>query len=182
MPTPEIVEIENSINRISKVSRTIFILCNIATMLVIIVAIAAICYRVIASFQNANGFSSRDILSIVSASITFAWIVVFIQSVARIFADALRGCPPFSVKQIKRVRFLSYLVLAFAALETLFSFGDAVLFNDFGNHVTMVQTTAVSGSSIKINCGAIFMAIILYCLSIFFEYGTLLQRLSDETG
>ncbi|MEQ3361855.1 hypothetical protein, partial [Raoultibacter massiliensis] len=85
------------------------------------------------------------------------------------------------ITQVKRIRTMALLMIWLAVLELTMSAGSAILFLQSGIEIQVVGTTDLGGSVVKINGGAIFMAAVLYCLSVFFEYGSLLQQLTDET-
>lgn len=182
MVNREQAELDHAIGKAKTVSRVIFYLCNIVTVLVLAAWVILIALSFFDYLTSDNTDLLGFLLALVVATAFFAWIVSFVRFVALIFSDILKGKSPFSQKQIARIRILSALMMVFFFMDLAFSFGSITLSNQFGIQVTLVKTSFAYNPPVSINGGALFMAVVLYCLSVFFEYGSLLQRLSDETG
>lgn len=182
MAIQEIIELENSIGKVKRISKIIRLVCNVVAILVVFTWIALLGLSLFEFFSSNASSVIGLVYSVLSMSAISAWIVVFVRTVSSIFSEILNGEAPFGPRQVKKVKILSALMLVLFAIDTVISTGSVVLFNQLGVHVSIVSTFQPEIPFISINGGALFMAAVLYCLSIFFEYGTLLQRLSDETG
>lgn len=182
MPIQELVELEQSVRRIDKVSRVICALCNVAVAVAVIGWVSLCALSVynsfVEGFENLAGLS----YSIVVVTALFGWIVIFLRCITKIFSCTICGDAPFSKKQVHRVRILALLMLVFALLEFALSAGAAVLYHQSGIHVFLLQASPMDGPLVKINGGALFTSALLYSISVYIEHGALLQRLSDETG
>lgn len=72
-------------------------------------------------------------------------------------------------------------MLAKALVEALFSIGNTFLAKVDGWSVMVVHAGMYANDGVFVDAGALLMAAVVFCLAIVFEYGVLLQRLTDET-
>lgn len=109
-------------------------------------------------------------------------IAVLLRIATLVFDDVSKGESPFSKRQVKRIRWASFIFLAYAVVEMFFPQGHSSLVQDSDLYVGYwISSNSTGSAPMSINLGMLGAAIIFYCLSLVFEYGTLLQQLSDET-
>ncbi len=98
-----------------------------------------------------------------------------------IFRDVSVGESPFTLTQSKRVRrssavFLLYALFDLVCSPSIMSWVDA-------RFVNLGYWTPDGGPVVlQVDVGVLIAAVLLFCLSLVFKYGALLQRLSDETA
>ncbi|MCL2889452.1 MAG: hypothetical protein FWE65_03400 [Eggerthellaceae bacterium] len=95
-----------------------------------------------------------------------------------ILKDMRNGEPPFTLIQSKRIRIMAYLVFTQAILDFLFS-TDLIPLIFKNGFVQGFQAASTGEPVFFLNLGALVFAVILYCISISFEYGALLQQDKD---
>lgn len=106
---------------------------------------------------------------VVSGFVMATICIVLIQ----VFGDASRGQSPFTMTQVKRLRIVSFSLIAYAILELLMN-----------NSAPFIQSGFILGAAegaATINLFPIVSAAVIYAFSFVFKYGVLLQKLSDET-
>lgn len=173
-----------SLSKVERVSKMIKSLCDL-----LVVAVGVV-WIVLLGFAIAGGFSgegespfSVNLGTLVYLSVILALVAAFLIVVSRIFAAVVEGESPFRKKQVKRIRLLAYLMIAKAFIEALFSAGNALIMQIGEWDIMCIDTGFLGDQTIFfIDAGALFMAVVIICLSVVFEYGTLLQRLSDEAA
>jgi hypothetical protein len=107
-----------------------------------------------------------------------------IWTIWKIFSDISKGLSPFSTIQAKRLRIAAMLWILHAifiaffspAFMTITGLGDVIFGATIG-----VSPVEASTRYIPINVGDIVLAIVLFCAALIVEYGSLLQKLSDDT-
>lgn len=108
-------------------------------------------------------------------------VVILLFAVMRSFSDVVKGYSPFTTKQVNLFKFASallvLLVVIDAILSTSFFFGYEVA----GVDIAAYQGHQMGSAKVNIDMMTLFFAAILYGVSVLFRYGTLLQRLTDET-
>ena len=103
---------------------------------------------------------------------------------ASIFRDISRGESPFTSAQANRLKIAAILLVFHSLFSLLMS--PAIL-NVAGLDGAVVGLAVGSASSevsdriVPINVGDIVLAIVLFCAALIVEYGSLLQKLSDDT-
>jgi hypothetical protein len=124
---------------------------------------------------------------ILEAPVLFNYLIlgllsaVFVRMMMLVLRDVSKGETPFTRKQSKRVRLISYLMFARVLLELLLS----IIATTLHSSGLILWTYPVSVSleptpTLYLNLEALIFAIVLYSISIVFEYGALLQRDSDD--
>lgn len=106
--------------------------------------------------------------------------VVLYAILIGMFSDTARGESPFTMKQVKRLRLLSLVLVVYAVLGVFLSSWSAVLQMD-GITVGTLSSDAYTNVIVPIDLAPVFAAAVLFAFSFVFKYGVLLQRLSDET-
>nr|WP_274381274.1 DUF2975 domain-containing protein [Gordonibacter urolithinfaciens] len=111
---------------------------------------------------------------LVHAMIIVALFSVFI----RIFFGAARGESPFTMNQVRRLRIISALLLAYALVDLGISCNNTLIQFDLMNY-GYVSTS--DSAIVPLNLGPFLAAAIVFAFSFVFKYGVLLQEFSDET-
>lgn len=179
MALEEVEALERSLGKMKHVGSAVRVICNVASVLVVAiwaVMIGLVLYRAIVGEGGSLGV---DILAdILFPTLFLGWMFAFVRIVANVFTDMKQGSSPFNEKQVWRIRWLAIMMVLFAVLDSVFAYTSTTLFGT----VALSSAPGPEGPEIKINIGALFMSLVLFCLSVVFEHGTLLQRLSDETA
>lgn len=181
MINEDVNETEVSLARLRKVAKVISVAFKIVFVVYCFVWLAIIVlFGVLAFFPELLGISSSGVLPFVMCIVFGLLIGTLIRIATLVFVDVAKGESPFTKRQVKRIRWVAIIFLAYAVIEMVFPSGQASLVQEGSLHVGYSVASETS-DSIYINPGMLGAAIIFYCLSLVFEYGTLLQQLSDET-
>lgn len=95
------------------------------------------------------------------------------------FKDLSQRKSPFTDKQARRIALIGVLLLADAVLELLVSLGGPAVVSSQAVEAGVVSPYMAGG--IYLNMTFVIAALICFCLSYVFRYGSLLQWLADET-
>lgn len=169
--------------------------CNCAFALSVALLVAWICFFAIMAFGAISALASFFADSSISPNgITFViyggtiadGVIILLIFVGLIMAirQIRKTGSPFEKKQVRRMRLLAFLLLLYAILDSLFA--DHL----FAFFMLGLQDIGHSGvSSIvfdrpwfipEINIGAFVAAVVVWCISLVFEYGIELQHDSDS--
>lgn len=88
----------------------------------------------------------------------------------RIFSDVSKGCSPFTMIQVRRLRLMAISLVVYSVLEFGITYCSSFL-----------QYEAIGSSVATINLFTIIAAAVVFAFSFVFKYGVLLQEFSDET-
>lgn len=179
----EIDAIEFSARRIQKVSR---IFARIIAVL--FWAAAAIMVFILLLLALGLGDEGSSLVQTASACIKYALEAVVTLLLLWVFKSFFRdmgmGLSPFTFAQSRKLKWAAALQIAHAILVTVTSpailnvmgLDDAVLGVSVG--AASVETAI---RFVPVNVGDIVLAIVLFCAALIVEYGSLLQKLSDDT-
>ena len=107
-----------------------------------------------------------------------------ISTLLRIIVDILRDVSksksPFSTVQIKRIRLLAILFVAYGVFDSLLSSNVSSMLALNGMWFGSTTATSTAEITIALNFTAFIAAVIIFALSIVFEYGTNLQQQADS--
>lgn len=145
----------------------------------LVCAFASLCIYVNAAIHNQIPYDElvpSALNSLISAFMFGVFAAVFFIS-ASVFRDVSRGESPFSEKQARRIRFISWLLFIYAIVDSFAPKGVVVA---AGNIDTDVLVARFETEYTAINVGMFVSAIIFYFLSSVFKYGVELQELSDD--
>lgn len=178
-------DIEKTLLRVKRMCKAIKILC-IATMGIFSVLwITVLGIAAFAAFQE--GFDISALGSLIHM-VVFGLIVIALFGLSiRIFSDVIQGNSLFDSKQITRIRIAAILFLAITVTDAVasfeYSFDTEVAGLSLGVTHNQEYTPPQENTAfmLNINGGPLILSIVLYCLSVAFEYGALLQRYNDET-
>lgn len=179
----DIVKTENSLRRVKRVCRVLDIMLKVALALFCIFWIVSLILTIasIVSPAEHSSSSSMGFLLLAKQLIIGTLTASLLLIAGRIFSEISKGRSPFDIIQVKRMRLISLIFLLFVALEILFTPG--LISVALGSSFDLFYTSEVSGDGniIPVNLGSLFTSAVFFCLSYVFEYGVLLQKLSDET-
>ena len=119
--------------------------------------------------------SALSVLLYIAYGIIIAILfVIFI----RIFSSTSKGESPFSMKQVKRLRMISCLLLLYAVLDSAITLNTAAMQLETFNsgYISTNESTVLT-----LNFAPFVAAAVVYAFSFVFKYGVLLQEFSDET-
>lgn len=169
-------DVEQSLSRISKKSSAIGIALKAAVILwistqAIICALFLLAPYLGGTVEVSSGFASIE--NTVLYLMINAAFVMPIWMIADVCKETSQGLSPFRVIQVRRFRIASLCVLSVALLSPLISAeSPSVTFGGIVGGIVSEPTVNVSyfGTSA-----------VLFLLSFVFEYGVLLQNVSDDT-
>ena len=123
--------------------------------------------------------SGRNLFSICHLLISSMIIIAMLGILVKILHEPVLGQSPFSSKQPKRFIALGVVVFLkfFIDMFTPLFLASATNQNNVFNYAPL----ASSGHFLDINVTLLLFSLIFVSLSVVFRYGTLLQKLSDET-
>ena len=116
------------------------------------------------------------IISMLSLGAFYIFAAIFYLS-ALIFRDISNGESPFTDKQVKRIKMVSFLLFAYAVLDSLLPKGVIV---GGGPESTEPSVIRVDSGYYGINIGTFVSAVVFYFLSLVIKYGVQLQEFSDD--
>lgn len=176
-------KINLSLNRVVERSKKIYIAIS---LLFVLLCIGAAFYvaAMIAAFILPDVFvlsSPFDVFQFGSAVLFVAVFAITLWIASMIFKDIASGKSPFTNDNIKRLRRLCWLMVLAALAGAVISpgFFTAVRFPGF--NFGYEASDSMQLISIPIDIKLLVAAGVCYGLSCIFEYGSLLQSLSDET-
>lgn len=108
----------------------------------------------------------------------FAIFASIFLIVAHVFSDISRGEPPFTYKQARRIRLISWLLFVYAVLDTIVPKG--ILLGE-GPDASYSSVIRFDEGYNAINVEMFAAAVIFYFLASVFKYGVALQEDSDDT-
>ncbi|WP_080798994.1 hypothetical protein [Arabiibacter massiliensis] len=125
-----------------------------------------------------DGEKVRTVLYILCNGIIISFLLVIS---VQIFAGIVAGDSPFTMKQVRRFRVTALLLFALAFVEALLAANFSQVVNVPNTYVVYDSVGGAEPVPIDINIMILFFAVMILGVSIVFQYGNLLQRLSDET-
>ncbi len=170
-------DIERSLGKAEKACkgiRIVFALCFALCIVVWVLMLGVLVYGCITSPSNVNG------ATVAYCAVYGALVVVMLGTLFRIFNEVVKGNPPFSEIQARRLRIVSLAALALVVLELIFTAGVSYAVAPSAGYGIVVNDGA-SEPTVNLNVGMLVFSGIMYSLSAIFRYAALLQQLSDDT-
>ena len=133
-------------------------------------AIMAISVSSPESLGNVHPVSAATMIGYVFSYVVMAVICI---TLIKIFSDASKGHSPFTMLQVKRLRLVAGMLLAYAVLEFLVTYSASFLPGGWIG-------SSANGAAITIDFFTIVAAAVIYAFSFVFKYGVLLQEFSDD--
>lgn len=170
--------IDRKLDAVAKHSRIFYIL--LIVIFVGYLALMAIVFAMLAiSPEGLFSSGTMFLLEGVPLAISIAIGATILFTLIRIFGDLSKRTSPFTVTQARRIAAIGLLLLANAVIEFLISLNGASFVTTEGIKAGFINPY-MTGSA-YINMTFVIAALICFCLSYVFRYGSLLQWLSDET-
>lgn len=123
------------------------------------------------------------IIGIAPICLSYASFTLVIRSLNIIFRDISCGNSPFTHNQAARIKVISLLLLAVGVMDFFISMNYANII-DLGQYISVGYVDSMPAGRllpIHIDLKILIASAIGFCLSTVFEYGSLLQELSDGT-
>lgn len=178
----DLVEVKGSLDKIKKISKTIYILLMVAFALCLVFCLIVVFSFIASLFGHATLItSSQSPLEYVSLIIAIVIFASMLAVASRMFSDVANGDSPFTLIRVKRLRIIAWFLLAYAFLQAILSPGFATVLQLGGLDVGYRVVDSAHEASITINFGALVSSIGLFAFALIFKYGVLLQEFSDET-
>lgn len=174
----DVEEAELSLSRIRRMSKVVNSTLKAASLLLLIFLVVTVVLSVASSAGLLNVGLGTRVLDLIVLSVYALVIIGLVYTVANVFADVVKGESPFTLAQGKRFRIIAVLLLVYVFLDAAMSTGTVAQI-----HIGDLELgyDVVDKSTLSVNVGALFGAGFFWALSRIFEYGVLLQELSDET-
>lgn len=167
----------DTLNRLNKLSFYVSVIVKLLMVFVAIVTIASLIVSIYIALNPdfvAEVFSPPDtygsiqaMLIIVIAGGAVGFVILYV--VNHLFMNIYRNHTPFMDENVKDLKYLSILVLVEALIVPIVGLTAAYTLD------------ANLDTTLNFNIAFLFMAFLLYIVSLIFRYGTALQKESDET-
>lgn len=173
-------ETAHSLIRVRKVCK---FLCSAMKVLFVVFCLGwvAVSGATVYSLINPDAFDIVNNVSWLSSVLCIVYGAIaagiFLVLIA-IFSDASNGDSPFTMKQVKRLRIISAMLVLYAVVDFVAS--ASMPFTRVDN-LGLGYAAITAKTVIPINFTPIIAAAIIFSFSYVFKYGVLLQKLSDET-
>lgn len=170
--------LNESLAKMSRVSKRARIAINIGLVLYLCVVAAAFAVSILSAIKSSSASASMiaggisRLLAVIAVAILF---VVLSQS----FRDVAESRSPFTIKQARRILLMGVILLlnvVFEAISSVFVPISAELGDVSAGFVSTPMTL-----NLHIDVMSLLVAITCFCLSYLFRYGALLQWFTDET-
>ena len=175
--------VEASLDRIRKFSKVVGAILRVSFVLVLLYWLAFTALSIVSmTFSVDFGIETTESIYVLLVLLGIGFIMAILLKIGSdVFKDVALGESPFTLVQARRFKAVSLIVLVYVLLEAPLSPGCMALLQMSGIDVGYVFVDYASSPSISINIGALLVAAVFFSLSLVFEYGLLLQELSDET-
>ena len=178
MPEEE-KQAEDSMQRIVRACKVLSTIIKIIFAVLCVYWVFTTCFMVYTVFTDPTGSSGGlDFLRIVLHLAYIAVIVALFVVINGMFTDVAKGQTPFAMFQVKRLRIISVLLVAYCVLDIAITSNNALL-QYSGLNTGFVSTN--ENVIIPVNFSPLIAAAIVFAFSFVFKYGVLLQEFSDET-
>lgn len=175
---------EHLLNKVSQKCkffyRLFLVILIVSTLVwVVMMVVAGIAYLGLIG-DGSPSFSLLDLVPLVSIGVLY---LALLFTIVHILKDVTCGMSPFAQVQVRRMKFLAVLVLAYGVLEAVLStmFSGVIIMDDVVN-LGFVSSAENSRTDplVSINVGVFIVAAVIFCLASVFEYGVELQKQTDE--
>lgn len=128
---------------------------------------------------------SFDAVNLISAAVSFTVSLAVMGTLLVAFRLIARGESPFAQSVVRCIRWCALLFVLKAAIEVFFSLGaiqvtGVPLVGAIGYNAAPLNSLYI-GEGVVVDAGALAAAGVAYCLASVLEYGSLVQRVSDDT-
>lgn len=172
-------ELNASIDKVKrgcKLIKYVCLICLIAFLFSWVMLLGAMVLDIVSS--GLDSIKLRGIIYILLHGIVIS-ILLFIS--VRVFSSVVAGESPFTMRQVWRFRIAALVLLALVVVEAFVAVGFSQTVQLLGTDMIYDGGYALDRDQIDINIMALFFAAMVFGISVVFQYGSLLQRLNDET-
>lgn len=174
--------IHASLSRIGKISGKISIAFKVVLAIDIVIAVLLFGSSMVgtlapALFPFSTVAFGLGLIPMLLSVITSCGVLFVI---AKVFEDISKGSSPFTFVQSRRIALVGGLLVVGVVLEAFISPNISAIVSVGGADLGF-DATSRENPAIFINRFYLIGAIVCFCLSYVFNYGALLQRLSDDT-
>lgn len=173
---------EESLNELRRKIRVVHIFFKILFIVSVVLWVAVTVYAIYDVFGNLSSseYLGQSLVNLITVTFIGAAILVLFRMVVVILTDVSKGRPIFSQDQVKRTRIIAIMFVIYGCIDSVLTsnFSSWVFVDGFG-----FGGSSVGGNSevmISFNMGAFIAAVVIYSISLVFEYGTELQQQSDS--
>lgn len=179
MPDPDEIEARESLSKLRTLCKRISVVLIIALVILCISWLFAISSMVISQISRETVNVRNDLTTLnIAMYLVHAIIIVALFSIlVRIFFSAAKGESPFTMNQVRRLRMISALLLAYALVDLGISCNNTLIQLDLMNY-GYVSTS--DSAIVPLNLGPFLAAAVVFAFSFVFKYGVLLQEFSDD--
>lgn len=173
----DLAEANSSLKHIRKICQAISIGLRAIFILICIYWVVVVVSMLAALLQPGSVDGDASALSVL-LYIAYGIIIAILFVIFRIFSSTSKGESPFSMKQVKRLRMISCLLLLYAVLDSAITLNTAAMQLETFNsgYISTNESTVLT-----LNFAPFVAAAVVYAFSFVFKYGVLLQEFSDET-
>lgn len=120
------------------------------------------------------------VFPLVLSAIILAVSLVFLKVTGSIFKNIARGHTPFTSRQATRMQAAGFLLIAKAVLEVVLSLVPPIHI-EMGDVTIGFSLASDVSAGVHLDFASLIWAMLCFSLAYIFRYGTLLQKLSDDT-
>lgn len=183
MQNQEVMDTKASLDQVHKVCQRLRMCIKIVFAIVCFFwAVSAISMIwTLACVDISGGGLGANIFNLMLHIARGAVVLVLYLLLLSMFNDAILGEPPFTMKQVRRLKTASLALIFYAILGVILGCCSALLqMNGFSSGY--VSSFGESDNVImSIDLAPFITAAVVFAFSYVFKYGVLLQELSDET-
>lgn len=175
------MNIKESLNRVKSISKGVYYLFNIlfyiyclATIFIVGLSVFALLSPDMFGMHLTTGWEG-----VAGIILLMFPVAAILRVISLIFRDITEEETPFTMKQVKRLRWIALFIFLDVVINAVFSTGlFGIIGSPFG-------TAGVVGGAytnhVSIDIFQAFFAVVIFCLSFAFEYGYLLQEDCNDT-
>lgn len=177
----DVLDTELSLSRIQRISKVVNRALKVIAALLLAFLFMVVALSLLCSIGLINAGLRVNPFDLILLSAYGLVIVGLVYVIACMFSDVAQGDSPFTLIQVKRFRIIAVLLLVYVVLDALMSTGTVaqIHIGEFELGYDVVE--GATSSTLSVNVGALLGSVFFGALSLIFEYGVLLQELSDET-
>lgn len=130
----------------------------------------------LSGLTHVEGIFNAVIVFATGVVFTFIFVIIY-----RILKDIAQGNSPFEYVQVKRIRRIAWILVAYVVIDMISASNLSAFISSGGFGIENSSFHESPTLVLSINFGVLVSAVVVYGLSIIFEYGSVLQEQSDET-
>ena len=162
-----------------KLFHKLFFVLFIASVIAWVALIVLASVNLIINVQRSS-ISLQYFVELAEILFTGAIITSIIRVLGLFFRDISNKETPFSNDQVKRIRILSFLFVGYGIADLVMSVSFTSIEITEGVGLIHTLTSSSPEVMVSVNITAFIASIVVYALSMAFEYGSELQKQSDS--